>query len=177
MSTQNFVSVINTSPIANLTAVTATTETALWDAALYSAIGANDENRPQRSFRLYAAGIMSFASTGTLTITPRWGTSTGGTTLGASIAKTGPGSATTNQPWRLQGDLLIRTWAGASSTAIFHGEFSTNLTTAAGTAFTLLCGGTEATIDLTASGGLFIGWTLSVAGTVTTQVVRLEELK
>src|SRR3990167_8019937 len=85
MARQYFAEVSAEAPIANLAAVTATTETALWNPAQYTPIRA-DEARPGKLWRVTACGIMSFASTGTLTITPRFGLTVGaGITMGASV--------------------------------------------------------------------------------------------
>lgn len=163
-------------PTASLTAVTATVETALWVAATYSPIAANLAT-VGKVFRLTAGGIMSFAVTGTLTITPRFGLTVGaGVTMGASIALTTPG-VTTNQPWRLDMIVVVRTvGVGATSTVIGTGTFVTNGVGAAGTDVALAFGGTQATVDVTVATGITIGWTLSVAGTVTPQYVFLEAL-
>ena len=110
---------------------------------------------------------------GTLTLTPRFGTTTGGITFGASIAQTVPVSLT-NEAWYFHGFMTIRTVgaAGANSTAMFGGGFSGGgaAATAASSA-EVLCGGTSATIDLSVAGGFFLGWTLSVAGSVTPKQV------
>lgn len=158
-------------PIANLTAIVAVAETGLWTVARYTPIPAFDV-RAAKVYELVAGGIMSFAATGTLTLTPRYGTSTGGTTFGASVAQTSPG-ATTNQPWFMQGILTVRSVgdSGATSTAIFNGKFTTNGLATAGTSVSMAMGGTSATVDTTVASGLFMGWTLSVAGTVTPQQV------
>jgi hypothetical protein len=171
MSRQYFADLNADPPIANLTAVTATAETGLWNVPQYSPIQAS-EGRPGKVWRLYAGGIMSFAGTGTLTITPRFGTTTSGVTLGASVAQTTPG-ATTNQPWLMEMILVCRTLGapGANSTVIGSGSFVSNATASAGTAVAFAFGGTSATVDLSVANGLFIGWTLSVAGTVTPQFV------
>lgn len=120
---------------------------------------------------------MSFASTGTLTITPRWGLTTGGVTMGASVAQTTPG-ATTNQPWFLDFVAVVRTVGapGANSTVIGTGRFHTNATGSAGTAVSLALGGTSATVDVSIATGICIGWTLSVAGTVTPQFAYIQSL-
>lgn len=174
---QVFSAVINNPPIANLTAVTATSETALWDTATYSPILAGTA-LPGKMWRLTAGGIMSFASTGTLTITPRWGTSTSGTTMGASVvALTTPG-ATTGHPWHLEFTACCRTVGapGSNSTVIGTGFFVTGIPSAGSLQGTQVFGGTSATVDVSVASGICIGWTLSVAGTVTPQWVCLEEL-
>jgi len=174
VSRQYFVDTLVDPPIANLAAIVATTETALWSAAQYSPIAAND-SRPGKIYRVLAGGIMSFAATGTLTITPRWGLTVAGVTMGASIAKTTPG-ATTNQPWFLDFMVIVRTVGapGANSTVIGTGTFSTNGLTTAGSEFSLSFGGTSATVDVSVATGITIGWTLSVAGTVTPQFATIQ---
>ena len=163
-----------TPPTASLTAIVATTETALWTPATYTPIAAN-LSTVGKIYRVTAGGIMSFAATGTLTITPRFGLSVGaGITMGASVAQTTPG-VTTNQPWRLQMDIVVRT-GGATGTVIGAGTFTTNATGTAGTAVSIAFGGTQATVDLTVATGICIGWTLSVAGTVTPQYAFIEAL-
>lgn len=177
MSRQYFADVLTDPPIANLTAVTATTETILWNVSNYSPIAAND-CRPGKIYRVSAGGIMSFAATGTLTITPRFGLTVGaGITMGASIALTTPG-ATTNQPWRLEMDVICRTVGapGVNSTVIGTGLFISNGIGALGTGVTLAFGGTSAAVDVSIATGICIGWTLSIAGTVTPQYVVMQSL-
>ena len=172
MGQQNFFDLTNIPPIANLTAVTATTETALWDAATYTAIAAG-EGYAGKQWRLTAGGIMSFASTGTLTITPRFGTSIAGTTMGPSVvALTTPG-ATTAHSWWLDMLITVRTRGapGTNSTVICNGMFCTGIPSAGSLPATQTFGGTSASVDLSIASGICIGWTLSVAGTVTPQQI------
>jgi hypothetical protein len=162
----------NDPPIANLTAVTATTETALWTSGQFTNLPANDA-RAGKIYRLTATGIMSTGASGTLTITPRIGTTTSGVTLGASGLQTVPASVT-NIAWELSGLLTIRTIGtpGINSTAIFGGSFRADGAIAtAGSAFVVAFGGTSATFDASIQQGLVIGWTLSVAGSCTPQQV------
>jgi hypothetical protein len=161
-------------PLASLTPLTATTIEALWPAATYTPIAAGDANRPGKMYRLTAGGIMSFAATGTLIITPNVGTATGGATLGASVTQTTPG-VTTAQPWFLDALVVIRT-VGTGGTCVLQGTFTTNATGTAGTSVSFAFGGTSATIDTTVANGITIGKTLSVAGTVTPQSVAWQSL-
>lgn len=163
---QSFMTTEAEGPRANGTALVATTIEALWSAALYTPIPANSMWEG-KTFFLRAGGIMSFAATGTLTITPNVGTATGGATLGASIGRTSPGT-TTNAPWMLEGIFVCRT-IGSSGTIIGTGTYNTNGTATLDVAVAF--GGTSATIDTTAASGITIGKTLSVAGSVTTQYV------
>jgi hypothetical protein len=177
MSRQYFMDTLVDPPIANLTAVTATTETALWSAAQYTPINAND-CRPGKIYKVTAGGIMSFAATGTLIITPRFGLTTSGITMGPNVvAVTTPG-ATTAHPWTLEFNVVCRTIgaAGANSTVIGTGFFITGTPGAAGAAVAVSFGGTSAAVDTTVASGITIGWTLSVAGTVTPLYATIQSL-
>lgn len=177
MGRQYFQDLLAEPPLANLAAITATTETALWSAAQYTPIFAND-GRAGKAYLVRAGGIVTFAATGALTITPRFGLTTGGTTLGASIAQTVPG-AITNQPWILEFYLFVRSLGapGANSTVYGTGAFTSNGTgTATNTGFGLAFGGTQATVDLSIASGLTFGWTLSVAGSVTPGYAVIQSL-
>jgi hypothetical protein len=178
MSRQYFADTLCEPPIANLTAVTATTETALWSAAQYSPIEANDA-KPGKIYQVKAGGIMSFAATGNLIITPRFGLTVGaGITMGASVVGLTTPGTTTAHAWYLQYTVIIRTVgaAGANSTAIGTGTFSTGIPSAGSLPATQTFGGTSATVDVSIATGITIGWTLSVAGTVTPQWVVMQSL-
>lgn len=172
-SRQYFMDTIAEGPVANLTALVATTIEALWPAAQYTPLLANSV-AVGKTFRICAGGIMSFAATGTLTITPNVGVATGGATMGASVAQTTPG-ITTAQPWYLEFAAVIRT-IGSAGTIIGTGSFQSNGTGTAGTGVGLTFGGTSAAIDTTSNSGITIGKTLSVAGTVTPQFVSWQAL-
>lgn len=164
-------------PLANLTAVVATTETALWSAAEYTPIAARDA-RPGKIYRVSAGGIVSFATTGTLIITPRVGLTVGGVTLGANVAQAVQGVAVTNAAWSLDFTLVVRTLgaAGANSTVMGTGSFVAHGSGAASTGMSVVFGGTSATVDLTVATGLTFGWTLSVAGSITPQYAFIQAL-
>jgi hypothetical protein len=178
MSRQYFADVMAEPPIANLTAVTATSETILWNVSNFTPIGAN-EARPGKIWRVTAGGIMSFAATGTLIITPRFGlTVAAGITMGPNVvAVTTPG-ATTAHPWMLDFVCVCRTVGapGVNSTVIGTGRFTTGTPGAAGAAVAVSFGGTSATVDVSIPTGICIGWTLSVAGTVTPQYAFIQSL-
>lgn len=175
MSRQYFCDTLVDPPIANQTAVTATSETILWNVSQFSAIPANDA-RPGKIYRVKAGGIMSFAGTGTLIITPRFGlTVAAAITMGANpAAQTTPG-VTTNAPWFLEFVCVVRTVGapGTNSTVMGTGFFTTGATGTAGTAVSFAIGGTSATVDVSIATGLCFGWTLSVAGTVTPMWVAM----
>lgn len=176
MSRQYFSTILADPPIANLTAVTATSETALWSAAQYTPIPANDF-QAGKIYTVKAGGVMSFAATGTLIITPRIGLTVGaGITLGASVvALTTPG-ATTAHAWWLEFTFICRTVgaAGTNSTGIGTGCFHTGIPSAGSLPGTQVFGGTSATFDASIASGITIGWTLSVAGTITPQFAYIQ---
>lgn len=170
MSRQYFSDVLADPPLANLTAVTATTETTLWVAQQYTPIAAFDA-RPGKIYQVTAGGIMSFAATGTLIITPRFGLSVAaGISMGASVvALTTPGATTANA-WLLEFYCVVRTVGApgsATSTVMGTGAFHTGIPAAGSLPATQVFGGTSATVDTSIATGITIGWTLSVAGTVT----------
>ena len=177
MSRQYFMDTLVEPPLANLSAIVATTETALWNVASFSPIAAND-CRPGKIYKVSAGGIVSTGASGTLTITPRFGTLVSDTTMGASIAQTVPVSLT-NVPWELTYTMVCRTVGapGANSTVIGTGTFSMAGTAAtAGSGMNVNFGGTSATVDVSVTKGVCIGWTLNVAGSVTPQYVFIQSL-
>ena len=177
MSRQYFMDTLVDPPIANLTAIVATTETALWNVASFSPIAPND-CRPGKIYKVTAGGIITTGASGTLTITPRFGLTVAGVTMGASIAQTVPVSLT-NVPWELSFTTVCRTVGapGANSTVIGTGTYSMAGTAAtAGSGMNVNFGGTSAAVDVSIATGVCIGWTLSVAGSVTPQYVFIQSL-
>lgn len=171
-----FENILNDPPFANLTAVTATTETALWTAADYSPIPARS-SPPGKLYRVTAGGIVSFATTGTLIITPRLGLTVAGVTLGPNVAQAVQGIAVTNAAWTLDFTLHVRTYGiGTTSTVIGTGSFCAHGSGAASTGMSVVFGGTAGTVDLSVATGITFGWTLSVAGSVTTQYAFIQDL-
>jgi hypothetical protein len=178
VSRQYFSDLLADPPLADQTAVTATSETILWNVSRYTPIAANDA-KPGKIYKVTAGGIMSFASTGTLIITPRFGlTVAAGITMGASVvALTTPG-ATTAHPWFMEFVCVVRTVGvpGTNSTVIGTGWFATGIPAAGSLPATQTFGGTSATVDVSIATGICIGWTLSVAGTVTPQYAYIQSL-
>ena len=173
---QTFTAVTNIVPIVNQTALTSVSEEALVPTQ-YTGIAAN-EAYPGKAWRLTVGGIMSWASTGTLVLTPRVGLVIGGVTLGASvIALTTPG-ATTNHAFMLIFTLICRTVGapGANSTFIGTGMFWSSGIGTLGTSTAQSMGGTSATADASIATGIWLGKTLSVAGSITTQYSTMESL-
>lgn len=149
-------------PATSLTAVTGVAvETALWPAATWTPITAGYQ--APKSYSLVASGQVTTAAASTLILTPRIGTTTGGSTLGACGAQT-LGTTITNATWRLHIDLTLRTaGSGTSSTAVAVSLFSFTLTAGSAAPTNVLWGHTVATYDSTVSQGLFIGATPSVS--------------
>lgn len=159
-------------PVASGSALVSTSIEDLWLGLTFTPIFANDP-KAGKIYTVEAGGIMSFAGTGALTITPTYG-GAAGVALGASVAYTTPG-ATTAQPWFLKFNLVFRTIgaAGANSTAIGTGFFTTASTGTAGTSVIIPFGGTSASVDATVNKDIHIRKTLSVAGSITTQYVYI----
>lgn len=167
--------------LADQTAVTGTSETALWPAAQYTGVAANTV-RSGQVWYCTAFGVATTASSaqGNLTLTPRWGTTTGGTSLGASAATALVASAS-NQPWKLEYMFVARTVgnAGANSNMVGNGVFSTQpAVIAASTGNQITFGSTaNVSVDLSIAAGLFMGITLgSASDSFKTLFVGLESL-
>lgn len=154
-------------PVANATALVATTIETLILGSTWAPIFANDP-KAGKIYCLRAGGIISTSTSGTMIITPTYGAAVG-TALGVSATQTVPISLT-NVPWTLDFDLVFRvvsTVAGANSTCIGTGKFSMQGTAAtAGSGTVIPFGGTSAAVDSTINGGICIQKTLSVAGSI-----------
>ena len=165
-------SLVEPNPV-DLTAVTSTSETGLWSVANFTPIPANYA-RSGQTFELIATGIYSTGASGTLIITPRYGTTTGGVTFGASVTQTVPINLS-GVSWFMHAVLNFRkvdASAATQSTAMAGGLFvGTGTAATAGNSHSQAFGGTAGTVDTTAAAGLFIGWTLSVAGSCTPKIV------
>lgn len=167
--------------LANQTAITGTTEAAMFPVAQYSGFAAN-QLRAGQIWHLTAFGILTTAgaSPGNITITPRFGTSTSGTSLGASAA-TALSTSASNVAWRLEYDLIIRTIgnAGANSTVVGNGHFHTTVAAIAASVGNDVPFGSTASVsvDTSIAAGLFIGVTMgSASDSMTTLGVMLESL-
>ncbi len=163
------------------TQVTGTSETAMWPVAQYTGWGAN-QLRAGQAWHLTAWGVLTTAgsSQGNITLTPRFGTSSGGVALGASAATALVASAST-VAWRLEYDFIIRTvgLAGANSTCVGNGWFTTTIAAvAASTGEIVPFGSTgNVSVDLSIAAGLYMGVTMgSASDTLKTLWVGLESL-
>lgn len=159
-----------------LAANTATTAVGMWNSLQYALIPAYD-SRPGKVYVIEAAGLITTAATGALTISPTISTSNAaGTTLGASIAQTVPASSLSG-PWFLKMLLTCRTTGapgGANSSMMAHGFFiSGGVAATANSGLQLTFGGTLATYDHSVNQSIWVSKTLSVAGSWTTQFVDL----
>lgn len=188
MGRQYFPSFAAETPVADFAAIIATTETNLLttntNLALFTPIPAafsNADGSPQvgKVYRFVYGGIVSTSATGTLTITPRYGTTTAGITLGASGAQTVSASLT-NVPFHMEFSLVCRALSAAASGSTFVGTgwigISGMLATA-GTGMLVPFGGTTATTcDTSIASSVCFGWTLSVAGSVTPKYAFVQYL-
>lgn len=167
--------------IVNQSSITGTGEAGMFPASQYTGFSAN-QLRAGQLWTLTCFGIMSTASSsqGNITLTPRYGTTTGGTSLGASAATALVASAS-NVPWRMSYHFDIRSvgLAGANSNMIGNGQFSTTVAAiAAATGNTVNFGSTaNVAVDLSIASGIWIGVTLgSASDSMTCMSVRLESL-
>jgi hypothetical protein len=165
--------------LVNQTAITGTAETGMFSVAQYSGWAAN-QLRAGQIWHLTAFGIMTTpgASQGNITITPRYGTSTSGTSLGASAA-TALAASATNVAWRLEYDLVVRTIgnAGANSTVVGNGYFHTTIAAIAAATGNLVpfTSTASVSVDTSIASGLFIGVTMGHASdTMTCMGAMLE---
>lgn len=153
------------SPLTSLAAVTGgTAEVNVYTPAQYSPIPANYAT-PGMQWMIDVMGLYTAPATtpGTLTVTPRIGTSgtpASNTTLGASTAVAV--TTQTNVPFWVRGVLTCRTIGlpGANSTFIFTGMLTSPLLVAAGIGF----GGTVATVDASIAQAFALSFTPSVTG-------------
>lgn len=153
---------------APLSANTATTATDMWTGVTFTPIFANDP-KAGKVYVVEAGGICTTAGSGTLTITPFYGTNAG-VAMGASGAQTVPVSRT-GIAWSLRFVVVFRTVgaAGTNSTCIGNGALHLGGTLAtAGSSTTIPFGGTSAAVDATLNKDITIQKTLSVAGSWTT---------
>jgi hypothetical protein len=126
MARQYFDTPVLDPPVANQTTITGgTTITAMWDAANLTPLAAGSVFAGQ-FFEVVAYGIVTTAVTAaqTATLTPVFGTTTGGTNLGASIAVPLEAKVFTNTMWVAHMWTHFRT-IGASGTATCGGWMAT----------------------------------------------------
>lgn len=167
MSRQYFADVLIEPVGADLPTITATTETVLVP-TVYTPIAAFDP-KAGKIYELIVGGTCTTGASGTLTITPRFGTTISGVSIGASGAQTVVPSITT-AAFLFRYYLIFRSigLTGANSVCYGTGNWSSAgavATAASETAVTL--GGTAtASVDVSVASALWIGVTFSVAPSV-----------
>lgn len=159
-------------PVADvLSANTATTAVDMWSGVIWTPVYANDA-KAGKIYVIEAGGLITTGASGTLTISPGFGTASPGTTLGASVAQTTPVSAPSG-PWFLRAVFIVRTisgTAGANSTIIGTGTFnSPGIAATANSGMNIIFGGTSCLFDPRVNNFFTFQKTLSVAGSFTTQ--------
>lgn len=173
MSRQYFSELLAPVMEADQTAVTGTAEAAMWPVSPWTGMVPN-QLQPGQIYLLNAAGVLSTpgASAGTLTLTPRWGTTSGGTSFAASPASGTLTVSQTNVPWTLSATLQCRT-IGSSGAAVLIGTFEC----AAVGVSSLQFGGPSTSIDTTSAQGIWLGATMgNVSDSLTTRIVTLVAL-
>jgi hypothetical protein len=171
MSRQYFDDTLSEPVNAAYTTITATTETVLIP-TLFTAIPAF-EPKAGKVYELLVGGTCTTGTAGTLTITPRFGTVIGGTSLGASPAQNYVPSITT-APFILRAWLAFRSigMPGANSTAVCTGWWQSGgaVATAASSSEVGFCTtGAAISVDTSIASALWIGVTFSVAPSVIPQ--------
>jgi hypothetical protein len=171
MSRQYFADVI-TEPLGTVFAtITATSETVLIP-TIVTPIPAGSM-RVGQVYELLVGGTCTTGASGTLTVTPRFGTAIGGTSLGASNAQTVVPSITT-APFLLRAYLVCTALgqAGANSSVRCHGNWNSGgaaATAASETAVWFGTVGAAVSVDASVAQALWIGVTFSVAPSVIPQ--------
>jgi hypothetical protein len=163
--------------LANQSAITGTAEVGLFSVAQYSGFGPNSMRAGQK-WQLNAWGIITTPGSGqgNITITPRFGTSTAGISIGASAATALVASAT-NLPWRLRFDLTIRSIGntGNNSNLVGSGYFIAGTGVVAQNV--MFCSTASVAFDASISGGIFIGITMGHASdSITTMDATVESV-
>jgi hypothetical protein len=160
-----------------LAANASTSAVGMWNSLQYTLIPAYDP-RPGKVYVVEAGGLITTASTGTLTISPSLSTTNaaGANPLGNSIAQTVPASSLSG-PWWLRMVLTVLTTGapgGTNATMKGTGIFqSGGVAGTANTGLDLTFGGTSCAFDHSVNQSVWISKTLSVAGSWTTQYVLL----
>ena len=167
MSRQYFADVLVEPQGADLATITATTETVLVP-TVYTPINAFDP-RGGKVYELIVGGTVTTGASGTLTITPRFGTAIGGVSIGASGAQTVVPSVTT-ATFIFWYYLVFRSigLAGANSVCYGTGLWQSGgaVATAASATEVVVGGTATASVDTSIASALWIGVTFSVAPSV-----------
>ncbi len=168
MSRQYFADTLGEPIGADHATITATTETVLIP-TIFTPIPAF-EARVGKVYELIVGGTVTTGTAGTLILTPRFGTTISGVSLGVSPTQNYVPSITT-APFMLRYYLTFRTigGAGTNSTALGYGSFQSNGAVATAASETAAyCGtvGAAVAVDTTVASALWFGVTFSVAPSV-----------
>src|SRR5262245_10000522 len=167
MSRQYFADVLVDPVAADFPTITATTETVLIP-TVYTPIGAWDP-KAGKVYELRVGGTCTTGAAGTLTITPRFGTTVSGVSIGASGAQNYVPSITT-APFVFRYFLVFRSigLTGANSVCYGTGEWASGgaVATAASATYVACSGTATASVDVSVASALWIGVTFSVAPSV-----------
>jgi hypothetical protein len=150
-----------------LPTITATTETVLVP-TVYTPIGAFDP-KAGKIYQLVVGGTVTTGTAGTLLITPRFGTTISGVSIGASQAQNYVPSITT-APFLFVYYLVFRSIGLAGVNSVCYGTGSWESGGAAATAASqtavIVGSTTTASVDVSVPSALWIGVTFSVAPSV-----------
>jgi hypothetical protein len=152
---------------ADMPTITATTETVLVP-TIYTPIPAW-EPRAGKIYLLTVGGTCTTGTAGTLTITPRFGTTISGVSIGASPAQNYVPSITT-APFIFQYYLIFRSIGATGANSVCYGtgvwHSGGAVATAASETSVIIGATTTASVDVSAASALWIGVTFSVAPSV-----------
>ena len=152
---------------ADYTTITATTETVLLPTVL-TPIAAN-EPRTGKVYELIVGGTCTTGAAGTLTLTPRFGITISGVSIGASGAQNYVPSIS-NAPFMLRYYLVFRAVGlpGANSVVYGSGNWTSGGAVATASSVTeIMIGATStASVDVSVASALWMGVTFSVAPSV-----------
>lgn len=172
----NFVEPLMPVMVADQTAVVGTAEAIMWSSP-YGSLAPNFFDAPGKTVRLRGFGIMTTGATpGTATFTPRFGTSTGGTSLGAGTASGTLVASQTAVPFFFDCKCVC-SLIGTTGQIAFFGiwESVRGYTTSPGAVE--IGAAARTTVDTTATAGLVVGGTFSNAGTsMTVRSLTIESL-
>jgi hypothetical protein len=159
---------------ANQDTITGTAEVGLFPASEYTSWGPK-QLRPGQVWVLSCFGIGTTPGSGqgNITLQPRFGTTTGGSDLGASAA-TALAASATDKFWTLDYTLEIRSAGkpGANSHVVGGGVFTAAVALIAASTGNVVpfCSTAAKSVDLTVAAGLFMGITLGSASDTMTCV-------
>ena len=167
MARQYYSDVITEPLSSDFATITATTETVLIPTA-FTPIGAN-EPRAGKVYHLLVGGTCTTGTAGTLTITPRYGTTVSGVSIGVSPAQNYVPSITT-APFIFEYFLIIRSIGQAGTNSVVYGTgkwiSGGAIATAASQTVVVASATATASVDTSIAAALWIGVTFSVAPSV-----------